>query len=78
MITEANMYDVMALTTLLNREVDRFNAFSMAMSSVRSPGDIVSVSGYLDAQQKQFDAHFISLASLLGYTVSKVEMEDAQ
>jgi hypothetical protein len=73
MITEATMYDVLALTKQIDRDAVKFNAFSMALTSVRDAMDASSIADFRRSEQSEFDRHFRSLATLLGYTVSKVE-----
>lgn len=78
MITEANQYEVMALTKQLDRQATRFSAFSIALSIVRSAGDAASVSKTMRAEQYQFDKSFGELATLLGYTVAPVPSPDGR
>jgi hypothetical protein len=72
-INEANQYEVMAAAKQIERNAVKFNAFSLALSSVRNAMDASSIADFRKCEQKEFDRHFRSLASLLGYTVSKVE-----
>jgi hypothetical protein len=77
MITDENQYDVMAAAKQLERNAVKFNAFSLALSSVRNAMDASSIADFRRCEQNDFDHHFRSLAFLLGYSIEKLPAEAA-
>lgn len=74
MITEANQYDVLALARQIERSAAKFCTLSEVRSSVRSNGDLLSVTRRSAAEQVELDHEFNRLAALLGYTVKAEEV----
>jgi hypothetical protein len=77
MITEANRYEVVATISRMDRVSVKFSALSLAFQCVCDKHDRASVSRLMEADAYDLHEEFKRLATLLGYTVSKVEMEDA-
>lgn len=77
MITEDNRHEVAALFSEAARISHRFGAISLVLSGIDDETSRASINELLSAYAGEVDAYFRRTATLLGYTVSKVEMEDA-
>lgn len=77
MITEENRNEVTMLLREAETSANKFSALSLAIAGIEDDEAKDSIVNLMVHYASEADRHFKRIATLLGYTVSKVEMEDA-